>query len=70
MSSIIDRSLARAVDVLGDLVDTQRQEIQGLKNQIKHMTKQIEILANNERLLVDEVKHYKMLVANLETDKK
>lgn len=37
MSSIIDRSLARSVELLGDMIDSQRQEIESYKNEIERM---------------------------------
>jgi hypothetical protein len=70
MSSIVDRSIARTIDLLGDLVDTQRQEIHGLKQQIRDMTNHVQIVESRERNLLGELEYYKMLVANLETDKK
>ena len=70
MSSIIDYSIARTIDLLGDLVDTLRQEVCGLKQQIKDLNKHIQIVESRERNLLGELEYYKMLVANLETDKK
>ena len=70
MPSMIDDSIARAINLLNDLVQTQRQEIDGLKDQIKDMRIYIRNIEHRERYLVDELEHYKMLVTNLEANQK
>lgn len=70
MPSIVEQSLCNAVDRLGEMVDTHRQEIRGLHSEIDYLRTQLTFSKSREKALVKEIEHYKMLVSNLEANQK
>jgi len=70
MPSIIEQSLCNAVDRLGEMVDTQRQEIRGLQSEIDYLRSQLAFSKTRENALINELEHYKILVSNLEANQK
>jgi polyribonucleotide nucleotidyltransferase len=62
MANIVEQSLCNSVELLGEMVDTQRLEIQSYKEQIERLHKNLQQAFVREHLLEKDLRFYKNMV--------